>query len=243
MNRRELFEAVGAAGAGLTLGGARLLAEDHRGKKEGTNKFMAPIDNHHHLFFCGFHVAKKNPKIQVTTMHFCGMRGEGDHRMHQCLLYDGVGPGAKLLGVEYIVSDEIFRKLPKEEKKFWHPHTYEVLGGGLIAPGMPPADELAFMKGLLTTWGKTWHTWPDPTTPIPLGEPLLMWALTGDGQGDKEMVAKRDKQFGVSTAKVREKRVEAIGYKVPRVPLPKSVETIGRQWTATGEDKPTPRKS
>jgi hypothetical protein len=63
MNRRELFEAVGAAGAGLTLGGARLLAEDHRGKKEGTNKFMAPIDNHHHLFFCGFHVAKKNPKI------------------------------------------------------------------------------------------------------------------------------------------------------------------------------------
>ena len=65
MNRRELFEAV-AAGAGLTLGGARLLADDHRGKKEGTDKFMAPVDNHH-LFFCGFHVAKKNPKIQVKT--------------------------------------------------------------------------------------------------------------------------------------------------------------------------------
>jgi len=41
------------------------------------DKLMAPISNHH-LFFCGFHVAKKNPKFQVTTMHYCGMRGEGD---------------------------------------------------------------------------------------------------------------------------------------------------------------------
>jgi hypothetical protein len=197
------------------------------------NKMWAPVSNHH-LFFCGFHIAKKNPKFQVTTMHYCGIRGEGDSEMHQCLLYSSVGRDAKLLGVEYIIMDRLFQGLPDEEKKYWHPHTYEVLGGGLVAP-MGEEEEL---RDLLTTWGKTWHTWPDPATAVPIGEPLLMWALTGDGQADKTMVAERDKEFAVSTAKIREKRVDAIGLEVPQVPPPESVEEIGRQWTATGKDEP-----
>ena len=204
-------------------------------------KFMGPIRNHD-LFFCGFHVAKKNPKFQVTTMHYCGMRGEGDHKMHQCLLYDSVSPGAKLIGVEYIVTDKLFRSFSDQEKKYWHPHTYEVLGGSLIAPGMKPDDEMAFMKGLLLTWGKTWHTWPDPTTPVPMGEPMLMWSLTGDGQDDPKVLAARDKEFGVKTAAIRQKRIEAIGYEAPAVPQPKDMDVIGRQWTATGADQPAPAK-
>jgi hypothetical protein len=209
--------------------------------RRDVGEFMGPVRNHD-LFFCGFHVAKKNPKFQVTTMHYCGMRGEGDDEMHQCLLYDSVGPAAKLLGVEYIVSDTVFRSLPDDEKKYWHPHTYEVLGGGLVAPAMDQRAELDFMKYLLTTWGKSWHTWPDPATSLPLGEPLLMWALTGDGQADQEMVAERDKRFGVSTAKVQAERVKAIGYEVPQVPPPRSVATIGRQWTASGVDRLSSRK-
>jgi hypothetical protein len=83
------------------------------------------------------------------------------------------------------------------------------------------------MKSLLTTWGKSWHTWPDPTTPVPLGEPLLMWAVTGDGQADKDMVAQRDNQLGVSTAKIPAQRAEAIGFETPQVPPPKSVKPSG----------------
>jgi hypothetical protein len=49
---------------------------------------------------------------------------------------DGSGKDAKLIGVEYIISDAAYRKLSEKEKKYWHAHTYEVLGGGLIAPGM-----------------------------------------------------------------------------------------------------------
>ena len=209
-----------------------------RATADQAEKFLAPVSNR--LFFCGFHVAKENPRFQVTTMHYCGMRGEGDDEMHQCLLYDSVSPAAKLLGVEYIVSEKLFRSLRNEEKKYWHPHTYEVLGGGLVAPAMDSEAEMEFMDYLLTTWGKTWHTWPDPTTRVPLGEPLLIWSLTGDGQADKELVAERDKAFGVSTAEVRAKRVQAIGYEVPQVPPPTSIATIGRQWTAAGDDKPTP---
>ncbi len=235
MNRRELLESLGVLGTGLTVCGATAEAHDS-GPRKGDN--ATPLGNHA-AHFCGIHVAKKDPKIQIITQHFCGMVGE---EMHQCLLYDAMGNKARLLGVEYIISDRLFRNLPDEEKKYWHPHTYEVLAGGLIAPEMTPDDEMKFMKGLLTTWGKTWHTWPDPKTPVPMGEPLLMWSLTADGQQDDRVIAERDKAFDVKTAKVREKRIEALGLEVPRVPQPPSLDTIGRQWTATGEDKPTKRK-
>ena len=75
-----------------------------------------------------------------------------------------------------------------------------------------------------------------------MGEPMLMWSLTEDGQHDGEVIAARDKEFGVKTADVRQARIEAIGYEVPAVPAPKNLDVIGRQWTANGEDKPTPRQ-
>jgi hypothetical protein len=230
MDRREL---LGAVGASMALGGAHLFA-DH-GKADGGR--MGPVGNLH-LHFCGIHVAKKDPRIQIVTQHYCGGVGKG---MHQCLLYDSREKNARLLGVEYIISDEVFRSLPDVEKRYWHPHTYEVLGGGLIAPSLKPADELAFMKALLLTWGKTWHTWPDPNTPVPMGEPMLMWSLTGDGQDDPKVIAARDKEFGCKTAEIRKKRIEAIGYEIPAVPPPKDVDAIGRQWTGSGEDRPTRR--
>jgi hypothetical protein len=235
MNRRELLGTIGAVGTSLTVGGAALHAHDSDAGKDGK---MTPLGNHH-AHFCGIHVAKKDPKIQIITQHFCGMVGE---EMHQCLLYDAMGHKSRLLGVEYIISDRLFRNLPDEEKKYWHPHTYEVLAGGLIAPEMTADDEMKFMKGLLTTWGKTWHTWPDPKTPVPMGEPLLMWSLTADGQEDAKVFAERDKAFHVETAKIRKKRIETIGLEVPRVPQPPSLDAIGRQWTGEGEDKPTRRK-
>lgn len=233
MNRRELLSVAGVMGAGVMLELSSTLADGHG--KTDDNKRMAPLGNPH-LHFCGIHYAKKAPRIQFVTQHYCGMVGEG---MHQCLLYDSAGKNARLLGVEYIISDEIFRKLPDVEKRYWHPHTYEVVSGGLIAPAMNPDDEMEFMKGLLLTWGKNWHTWPDPTTPVPMGEPMLMWSLTGDGQDTPKVIAARDKEFNVKTADIRKKRIEAIGYGVPAVPPPKDVDMNGRQWTATGEDKPS----
>ena len=236
MHRREAMAGLGGLAAAVAAGEARADGHGHPAGP-GDKGLMAPVANVH-LHFCGIHCAKKDPRIQVVTQHYCAPLGAD---MHQCLLYESCDKGAKLLGVEYIVTDAVYRTLPGVEKRYWHPHTYEVLAGGLIAPGMAAADEAAFMTALLTTWGKTWHTWPDPASPVPLGEPVLMWALTGDGQDDPAVVAARDKQFGVSIAEVRKRRVGQIGLEVPAVPAPKSVDVIGRQWTAAGEDKPTKR--
>jgi hypothetical protein len=237
MDRRQWLGLVGS-GIGVSCSGRELEADEHRADEKGEGGLMGPVQSLH-AHFCGIHIAKSNPKFQLVAQHYCMSRSE---EMHQCLLYDSCEKNARLLGVEYIISDRLYRELPDGEKKYWHPHSYEVLAGGLIAPSMKPEDELGFMKALLTTWGKTWHTWPDPRTPVPLGEPLLMWAVTGDGQIDDEVVAARDKQFHVKAAEIREKRCQSIGFEVPKVALPRSIEQVGRQWTDDGEDKPTRRQ-
>ena len=65
-----------------------------------------------------------------------------------------------------------------------------MLSGQLIAPGLPAAAEKAFMKRLMNSYGKTWHTWhtgrhdghPDDT--VPMGDPMLMWSFNRDGECD-----------------------------------------------------------
>ncbi len=91
----------------MTHGGAHVFADGH-GHAE--NKMMAPLGNHH-LHFCGIHCAKKDPRIQIITQHYCGMVGEG---MHQCLLYDSVGTNARLLGVEYIIFERLCRSISRQ---------------------------------------------------------------------------------------------------------------------------------
>ena len=156
--------------------------------------------------------------------------------VHQCVIFDGAGKNAKLLGVEYIIADKLYRALPAAEKKYYHPHTYEVTAGLLIAPGLKAEEETRLMEGLVTTWGKTWHTWPDPKTPVPMGDPLLMWSATKDGHIPDELLADRDRKFKVATADIKKRRAH-IG-PVPQIDFPRSLDDVGRQWTSDGPDEP-----
>jgi hypothetical protein len=234
MDRRMMLEALGMLGVGFA--GSATAADGHAKPAAADAGPMTGPFAH----FCGIHMAKRDPSLQFVTQHYCcGHSQHGHDDMFQCVLFDGTGKAAKLIGVEYIVSDATYRKLPDAEKKYWHAHTYEVLGGGLIAPGMAPADEAKFMEMILPTWGKAWHTWPDPKSPVPMGEPMLIWSLMGDGQADEKVVAARDKEFNVSTKTIREGRIKSLGMDVPNVSAPKSMDYIGRQWTDSGDDKAT----
>jgi hypothetical protein len=233
MDRRELFAALGTVGVVPVCGaGSSATAPEHDGKGGPLSK--------PHFHVCGIHMAKNNKNLQFITQHYCGAHMKGkDADVFQCVLFDSTEQNARLIGVEYIITHETYLKLPDKEKKYWHPHTYEVLGGGLIAPGMKPEEELTFMEFVLTTWGKAWHTWPKLDEALPMGEPLLIWSLMADGQVDKELLATRDKRFNVDTKKLRETRGKAIGLEAPNVSVPKDVNVIGRQWTDTGDDTPT----
>jgi hypothetical protein len=152
----------------------------------------------------GFHFYNGNLQGQMEAHHFCGHLNED---VIQCVIFDGNGQDAKLMGVEYIVTEALFAALPVEEKHLWHSHVHEVRSGALIAPGIPELAERELMTKIAGTYGKTWHTWhTDRRHDLPLGTPMLMMGFTADGQLNEQLLAQRDKRFDVSSAELRRKR-------------------------------------
>jgi hypothetical protein len=160
-------------------------------------KFPPVRDIHAHV--CGIHFYNGDLSRQVIAEHYCSHLSD---EVLQCIIYDSNKPGARLIGIEYIVSARIFESLPAEEKKLWHSHNYEVKSGVLTAPGMADAAEKDLMKVLIGTYGKTWHTWQvDRGDKLPMGIPQLMMGFTADGQAKANIVAERDKLYGSSEVK------------------------------------------
>lgn len=151
----------------------------------------------------GLHFYADDMGRQVEASHFCiHLR----HDLHQCVIFDRNAPGARLIGIEYIISEERFRALPDDEKRLWHSHHHEVKSGVLTAPGIPEIAERAYFEDLITTYGKTFHTWQYDLDDFPYGVPQLMMGLTEDGQEQQELIRERDRRIGVSTARKRRKR-------------------------------------
>jgi hypothetical protein len=156
------------------------------------------------MHICAFHIAKDDPSVVIETQHYCtGLRND----LFQCLLYETTKEKKpKLLGVEYVISDELYQKLPTEEKKLWHPHDFEVREGLLALIGASKDEDESVMKTLVTTWGKTWHTWPDPATDLPVGLPRLMWSAMKKGDVPQSLIEKRDQFWHINTAELKKER-------------------------------------
>ena len=154
----------------------------------------------------GFHFYNGRMQQQMEAHHYCAILND---EVIQCVIYDGNDKDAKLSGIEYIVSERLFAGLPAEEKPLWHSHVHEVKSGQLIAPGIPQTAEHALMAKLVSTYGKTWHTWhTDMGDQLPLGVPQLMMGFTADGQADPALVQSRDRRFGIDSQKKRTERAD-----------------------------------
>jgi len=163
------------------------------------------------VYLDGFHVMKHAPDLFLEAHHYCAAKSDD---LLQCAIFDGNTSDANLVGIEYVVSERLFDQLPADEKKFWHPHDYEILAGQLIAPGMQESEEKALMKKLINSYGKTWHLWntgyfgrPRGDS-VPLGVPTLAWSFNADGEAPAQMVHDRDQRFGISTEQRRTDRAD-----------------------------------
>jgi hypothetical protein len=163
------------------------------------------------VYLDGLHVMKDKPDLFVEAHHYCAAKNED---FLQCAIFDGNTIDANLVGIEYIISERIFQGLPTGEKRFWHPHNYEILGGQLVAPGMPEDAEKELVKKRINSYGKTWHLWdtghfwhPHGDS-VPLGAPLLAWSFNADGEAPAQLVVDRDKRIGVSTEERRRDRAD-----------------------------------
>jgi hypothetical protein len=161
------------------------------------------------IYVAGLHCAKDEPQMQMEAHHYCRQVNQD---LLQCVLFDGNTKDANLIGIEYIVSERLFETLPEAEKPYWHPHNYEILSGQLIAPGLPDVAERAFLKQLMNSYGKTWHTWHtgrhdgEPGDRLPLGDPMLMWSFNRDGEADERLKHSFERHMGSDEADKRAQR-------------------------------------
>lgn len=166
-----------AAGVFVLYAAVTQLAPVLRGQPAG------PLDGLR-LHLVGVHVIKEAPDKQYVAHHYCQKVSE---QVTQCAVFDGGKPGARLVDVEYIIPGDVYRSLPPDEQHYWHPHTYEVDGGLLRAPALPPDQEQALLAAVRDTYGRTWHLWASKENPLPLGKPDLVWSVTGPGQLREEI--------------------------------------------------------
>jgi hypothetical protein len=174
---------------------------------------------HFNTYLDGFHFYNGNIHAQMEAHHYVKQLSED---MYQAIIFDGNDEDAKIMGVEYIITEKLFKTLPEEEKKLWHSHHYEVKSGTLIAPGIPEVAEHELMEKLVSTYGKTIHTWhTDQQRTLPIGSPMIMMGFTKDGQINTKPVQERDKRFNIKTADKKKSRQD--------IPMPK-VDPMANAW-------------
>lgn len=103
------------------------------------------------MYLNGFHFYADDMG-QIEAHHYCTHVNED---FFQCVIYDGNEVGSRLIGIEYIVSERIFKTLPEKEKALWHSHRHETTSGGLVMPGIPEDVENTAVASLVSTYGKT----------------------------------------------------------------------------------------
>jgi hypothetical protein len=184
------------------------------------------------IYVAGLHCAKHEADMQMEAHHFCRQVNQD---FLQCVLFDGNTKDANLIGIEYSVSERVFDALPEAEKPYWHPHNYEVLSGQLCAPGLPDVAERAFLKELMNSYGKTWHTWHtgrhdgEPGDTLPLGDPKLMWSFNRDGEADERLKSNFQHHMGIDEADKRAQRQQFVGLAHPQ----RGVDEMADEFSGT----------
>jgi hypothetical protein len=147
------------------------------------------------LYLDAFHFIKEQPKMQMEVHHYCQVLNSD---LVQCALYNDNKPDAKLVGIEYVISDKLYSEFSPKEKLLWHPHQYEVTSGQLIAPNLTADKEHELLNMIYHTHGKAWHLWDAWNNQLPIGTPELIWSFTKDGELDPTLLLKRDIKFNIS---------------------------------------------
>jgi len=73
----------------------------------------APL-NKINTYLNGFHFYNGNINQQMEAHHYVSQLNED---VHQAIIFDGNGDDAKIMAVEYIISERLFKTLDEEEKK------------------------------------------------------------------------------------------------------------------------------
>jgi hypothetical protein len=101
--------------------------------------------------------------------HYCKSLPDG---IIQCLLYDTDDPNAHLIGVETVVSSQLWATFSDAEKANWHYHKIELTMVDPKFPGLSQAEIDKVVAALQETYGKVVIFWK-PGDPAPVVAPSI----------------------------------------------------------------------
>ena len=107
---------------------------------------------------------------EMIAHHYCKPVSGG---LTECLLFDSDMPDARLVGIEVIVSAEIYKKFSKKEKALWHYHKTEIPKVGATLPEHSPEEAAKIVKSMEETYGKVYLLWDPGKGAFPMGKPMV----------------------------------------------------------------------
>lgn len=113
-------------------------------------------------------------KVRGPFHHYCKVVAPDP--FIECLLYETDDPGAKLVGIEYIVAKTLTRDpavVPKKLwKKVWHDHAEEIATGNVKVLDLPAEKAKEVADTVAKTDGIVFSLWPEGA-PLPNGKVSL----------------------------------------------------------------------
>ncbi len=106
----------------------------------------------------------------IIAHHYCKTVAGG---MIECLLFDSDLENAKLVGVETIVTPDIYNNFSDAEKALWHYHKIELTKVDARLPDLPPEEATRVLKSLEETYGKLYILWDPGRSDLPIGNPTV----------------------------------------------------------------------
>ncbi len=161
MNFRPVALLAGALTAALAAGGtfAPARAAETTGGPGPSAGYTLHIDADKHF-------GDSHP--DEIAHHWCKKVSDD---LTECQLYDGDGPHARLVGVETIVSAQLWKTFGAAEQAQWHYHKTELKKIHATLPGMSKAEAAKVVAAISPTYGKVYILWDPMTSKSPIGPP------------------------------------------------------------------------
>ncbi len=146
-----------------------------------------------------------NEMPDYVVHHYCKTL---DEDYIQCLLFDSDLPNAHVIGVETIISPEVYAQLPEEERSSWHYHKDEIPLADAKLPGLSDEEIARVVAAVENTYGRVVIFW-NPGEIAPMGVPSVVNPQSHHASALREILIKAT-DFSFEAPKVIEGGLVAV---------------------------------
>jgi hypothetical protein len=107
---------------------------------------------------------------EAIAHHYCKNVADG---MIECLIFDSEAADAHLVGIETIVSPEVYNSFDPAEQTYWHYHKTEFPKVEATLPDLSAEEAAKVVAAAEETYGKVYLLWDPTVHELPVGEPIV----------------------------------------------------------------------